>query len=470
MKRWWRWCLLGLILLRLPSLWEPYWYGDEGIYLAIGQGLRQGQVLYGEIHDNKPPLLYWLAAVGGSVFGFRLLLTVWMIATLGIMRKLVEKLTVVERKQKWILGVFVVLTCIPLLEGNIANAEIFMVGPTVLGVWWMLTAKKIREYWWSGLALGIALTIKIPVAAEMGWFLIWMWLVGKKPKEWLAWSLAAVVPMLLWGGYYWLEGVGGKFVWAAITNNFGYLSSWATGTHSGGATSGGLIFRALWLMGSWGVVAYLMLKKRLTAIEGLLIGWFGATLFGATMSERPYPHYLIQLIPAGLALATAWGEKRLVKIATVLLAIVMGVAIVKYKFYFYPTLGYYRNFAGYMSGKIDKKGYFDFFGSGTNQTYQVAQKIREYSDKSDKIFVWGDEAYLYPLSQRLAASKYLVAYHIVDFGKKDELMRELRSVTPALVVYFPMEGRKHEEFDRWLELYYRPVDQVGRVILYKYAE
>ena len=33
---------LVVVVLRIPSLFEPYSYGDEGIYLVLGQGLRKG--------------------------------------------------------------------------------------------------------------------------------------------------------------------------------------------------------------------------------------------------------------------------------------------------------------------------------------------------------------------------------------------------------------------------------------------
>jgi len=45
-------------LLRFPSLFEPDWYGDEGIYQVLGLGINAGRLLYRDIFDNKPPLLY----------------------------------------------------------------------------------------------------------------------------------------------------------------------------------------------------------------------------------------------------------------------------------------------------------------------------------------------------------------------------------------------------------------------------
>ena len=51
------------LILRIPSFFEPYFYGDEMIYLSIGQGIRKGLDLYTQIFDNKPPLIYLTAAI-----------------------------------------------------------------------------------------------------------------------------------------------------------------------------------------------------------------------------------------------------------------------------------------------------------------------------------------------------------------------------------------------------------------------
>jgi len=60
-------------LLRLPSVIEPYWYGDEGKYEVIGAAIREGRILYSQIWDNKPPLLYIIYAIfSGEQFYVRL--------------------------------------------------------------------------------------------------------------------------------------------------------------------------------------------------------------------------------------------------------------------------------------------------------------------------------------------------------------------------------------------------------------
>ena len=78
--------LLLLLVLRLPNFSEPYWYGDEGIYLTIGQALNKGYRLYSEIVDHKTPLIYVFAQTGSQLY-FRLLLVFWMVvATAGFYR------------------------------------------------------------------------------------------------------------------------------------------------------------------------------------------------------------------------------------------------------------------------------------------------------------------------------------------------------------------------------------------------
>ena len=43
---------LLFFILRWPSLFEPYWYGDEGIYHAVGMLINSGESLYSGAWDN----------------------------------------------------------------------------------------------------------------------------------------------------------------------------------------------------------------------------------------------------------------------------------------------------------------------------------------------------------------------------------------------------------------------------------
>ena len=119
--------LTGFFLLRLPSLIEPNWYGDEGIYQCIGQAIHAGRLLYVQIWDNKPPFLYLVYALfNGDQFGIRLFSIISglvAIITFFYLSQLLFK----EYKPRIVATIaFCLLFATPLIEGNIANAENFM--------------------------------------------------------------------------------------------------------------------------------------------------------------------------------------------------------------------------------------------------------------------------------------------------------------------------------------------------------
>src|SRR3989344_6596590 len=162
--------ILGVVVfLRVPSLFEPYWYGDEGIYLTIGRAMRNGTELYKEIHDNKPPLIYTLAAVAdGKQFWFKFVLMLWSVATVAIFWN-------ISRYRVWPTAIFALLTTLPLLEGTIANAELFFLLLTI-GAWGMLWKNdELKTCFLAGILYGVATLFKAPAGLEAGvWPVIWL--------------------------------------------------------------------------------------------------------------------------------------------------------------------------------------------------------------------------------------------------------------------------------------------------------
>ncbi len=139
--------LLIILLLRIPSFFEPYWYGDEGIYLAIGQIMRRGAVLYRDIWDNKTPLLYAIYALNPTLLWAKISAAICVLGTVLVTYKLTT-LLLHEKSQKarqmgallasFVTGVFL---SSPLLEGTIANAELYFTLPIILTAY--LTYKNV---------------------------------------------------------------------------------------------------------------------------------------------------------------------------------------------------------------------------------------------------------------------------------------------------------------------------------------
>lgn len=462
------------VILRLPSLFEPYWYGDEGIYLVLGQAIRKGLTLYSQIHDNKPPTLYYLAAFAQTVFGFRLLLLVSIAIAVFFFYKLAKKL-LPPRLVRSSTIFFIILTSIPLFEGNIANAEVFMLLPTIAGIYYFLYSGSKNKYLYTGLLLGMAFTIKIPVFIELVFLCLWLMLTQYNHQKFkliirnLLFLIAGfAAPFLLYAVWYIFNGTFSDFIFAAILQNFGYLSSWATGSHSGSATNGGLITRGLILLIFWGVIVYLYLKKYLDKSFAFIFLWLSASVFGALLSTRPYPHYLIQILPS-LCLLLPLAFSRTISIRLRVFIIVFFIFITslffKYRFYVYPVFSYYRNFYTHIFS-LNSYTYRNYFGQNVDNSYQIADYLKRSTPPGDPIFIWGDEPYIYALSNRLPVGRFTVAYHIADFNQYDQVYSKLTAVMPDTIVYFPQENRPYLQLEELLSNYYYPATGFGNAVIY----
>ena len=133
-------------ILRLPSLFEPLWYGDEGIYQVIGTSLNHGKLLYSQIFDNKPPLLYWLYAfLQSDQFSVRLASLIFGASAVVMFFFLSKRLFKnAENKNIPLVATFLfaILFALPTLEGNIANAENFMLLPIIASAFLIVNQKK----------------------------------------------------------------------------------------------------------------------------------------------------------------------------------------------------------------------------------------------------------------------------------------------------------------------------------------
>jgi 4-amino-4-deoxy-L-arabinose transferase-like glycosyltransferase len=467
------------LLLRLPSFFEPYWYDDEGIYLTIGHAIRNGVSLYSQIHDNKPPLLYLIAAFAKTVSGFRLLLFFVMIPTTYLFYKLTRKF--LSEKSSQIATIFlVILSSIPLIEGNIANAEIFMLLPTLGAFILFLKASKPLHYLLSGFLLGVSFMIKSPAAVELGVLVFWAAVelldqkISKKEiiiliKKCLLLLSGFLIPLAFCSAYFFISGGFNYFIYAAVLQNFGYLSSWATGSQSGSALKGGLPLRLL-VLSILLISNYLL--KRTKKIDGklfMIISWFFFSLFGALLSGRPYPHYFIEIIPSfAILIAYLLSKNKLyIKLIIIICLAVLTLSIIKYKFYFYRTASYYTNFYSYIIGHKSINEFRNYFGWQVSENYQISEYLKNNSNATDKIFIWGDRASIYALSGRLPVGRFTTSYHIVDFNGYSETLEKFKIGLPKIIVFYDMPGREFPGLNLLIKKYYYLATQIGEALIFQ---
>jgi len=441
--------LLTTFILRLPSLFEPMSYGDETIYLTLGEGIRKGLVLYRDIHDNKPPLLYFLAAISGNVFWFRAILAAWMLTTITLFCHFAEKLFPKNRSiVKISTIVFAFLTTIPLLEGQVSNAELFMLLPTITAFYLLLFKKtNFQNIFFSGLLFSIATLFKFPAIFDMG-TILFIWLITTKltkPQEISSFiknsailTLGFITPIALSALWYFSRGALNEYLVAAFLQNIGYVSSWnRSGEEISFFTKNlPLFLRAGVVLAGLGTLYGF--KRKLSQPFIFATSWLFFSLFATTLSERPYPHYLIQTVPA-IALLTGMlaAKKNREQTLTIIPLTLAVLTPMIYHFWYYPSLPYYQRFTKLFLGQISKEAYFQEFGGDVLSNYKIANFIVNSTARTDKIFVWGDSAQIYALTRRLPPTKYIATYHIQDFSTPEETLKMLDANKPEFVIIKP---------------------------------
>jgi hypothetical protein len=387
-------------------------------------------------------LLYLVAALaGGNQYWYRLIAVGWNLATVWVFYTILESWFKEKENAYAMHGallVFVLLTNLPFFEGNIANAELFFLLPTLLAVK-ILMHKEVGGWnvFGAGVVLGIGGLFKIPAVLECAiWPFVW-WASGDKEFWKKSIILGAGTGIVLVGSglYFASQGVLGPYLAAAGIQNVGYLSSWTAKTATGIFTLNGravLVVVALSIL--WGFTKHM-------GRQALILGTWGVlTLFAALLSGRPYPHYLMQMAAVlALAVGCILAGKRWEKGVAGTIVVMVILAFKVFGFYWYPTVDYYKNFIKWVSGSQNQSSYFSWFGSGVERNYRIATIIAKGSLVSERVFIWGDEPMIYALAKRLPVGRYTAAYHIKDFRAEIETMNALNKSLPKYIVSFGNE-------------------------------
>ncbi len=403
-------------ILRFPSLFEPLWYGDEGIYQVIGTSLNHGKLLYSQIFDNKPPLLYWLYSVFHSdQFTIRLVSLIFGAISIGIFFLLSKKLFINKKNNNipyLTTLIFAVLFGLPTLEGNIANAENFMLLPIIISAFLITTQKKLFI---AGLLLGVAFLFKIVAIFDFSAFIIFCFILNidslKKEIRLSSIIIGFFLPIFLVSLNFLFNGTFIDFIKAAFIANISYVSY---GNKIGALPF--LLFIKLILLG--GCILFLFTKRKKNHITVNFISiWFAFSLFNAYFSQRPYIHYLLVLIPSlSLMAGAVLFDRKYQKVIALIFLISLSVVIRGFGFSrFDKGIGYYQNFISYVMGQRTMTSYQAFFDQDTPSDYEIARFIKPKLNKNDTIFVWGNNPQLYQLVGVVAPTKYVVAYHISNY-------------------------------------------------------
>lgn len=442
-------------LLRLPSLFEPNWYGDEGIYQVLGLGMNAGRLLYRDIFDNKPPLLYFLyGLVSSDQFAIRLLsLIAGFLALLSfyyLSRKILE-----DKKASFIAtAFFAILFGLPLIEGNIANAENFMLLPNIVSAILVLKTlettdrtKKLVTLFTAGIVIGVSFLFKIVAVFDFGAFLTFIFFANysnrfldnfklnnlkTEIKNIFPFAFGFLIPIALVTLIFILKGAFSDFLTAVLFSNIGYVGY----GNKFIIPQGFLIFK-LFLLFSF--LIFIFVKRKTLGNYFVFSSiWLAFSIFDAFFSQRPYTHYVLVLLPSLCLFIGFFSlKKSLSRLAGIFLFSAFILIITNFNFYT-KTIFYYQNFASFILGQKSVYDYQRFFDGNTPNDYEIAAYLNLRLKEKDNIFIWGNNAQVYTLTNRISPGKYTVAYHVTSY--KDGIKNTQKGLLlkkPKYIVIMP---------------------------------
>ncbi|MBI2025941.1 MAG: hypothetical protein HYT06_01020, partial [Candidatus Levybacteria bacterium] len=74
-----------------------------------------------------------------------------------------------------------------------------------------------------------------------------------------------------------------------------------------------------------------------------------------------------------------------------------------------------QNFVQFLIGQKNVYQYQRFFDGNTPNDYELASYINRVATKNDNIFIWGNNAQVYKLTNKLPPGRYTVTYHITSY-------------------------------------------------------
>src|SRR5258708_6093788 len=334
--------LILFVFLRTPNFAEPYWYGDEAIYLTLGTAMRHGERLYSEIIDHKTPIIYYLAMVPNQ-FDFRVLNFGSTFLTVTLFYFFAQK--VIKNKNAALFATlfFMLFTTLPWFEGHIPNGELFVMCFVFIAATFfsrtnlfqrfvgestpislnhqltpslsykLFSLKQLGLFFAAGIFFSLGILTKVPALFDLLAFLFLLWsffidtLLTKKSSN--TWSqlastvMAGVVclvgvalPIIISIVYFILRGSGQAYLDYGLLYNFHYVETWVP------TFSIPLLTKLFTLPVKVGLLTVLLViitasSRLFSSRFRFIAGWFCLSLFASLLSNRPYPHYFLQTIP-----------------------------------------------------------------------------------------------------------------------------------------------------------------------------
>ena len=521
--------VLGVVL-RLPTFGRPLLSDDEAIYAVTADALGRGDLLYRDVVDHKPPLIYHVYQAGFAALGryntqgAHALVVLAVLLTAGFLFAI-----------KWregagrgpgvgfsggvalaAAGLFLVFgTTWHDYDALAANCELFLLAPQTIAAWLLLRDEarpRGARVWATHLAVGVLIGTSALfkyqglsfLGASMG-LLVWWVILERASSRWAAaMALCQVAGSLVPPALYlwWCRGAGNAtaaIYWFKF--NFSYVQAGLTGF---AAMARGLRRTALiggvalvpYALGLWAAVAagaaiVRVIRRRLagapsvdtdvpppSVVLGLL--WLVTATVSMLPGGRFFGHYF-HLVLAPLCLLAAPAFCRLWSRGWPYRAPLCALcALPALVFFLLATV------ARPLGAALDE---------GEPDYRQVAARIADLTTVDERVFVWGNSPQLYVLARRPMGARFSFCNYLTGEspGTPTEtgawnadanqlpaawemLFADLEHRRPALFVDAAAAGwdgykkyplARYPRLGAYVDAHYRPVEVRAGVVLYR---
>ncbi len=434
--------------LRFPSFFEPFWYGDEGIFAAVARNLNQGGVLYQTAWDNKPPMIYLtyqaiFKLFGVSMFWLHLSAAVVVLATAAIVYEIAQEV-MGEKRALVATLVFGILTSLRLIEGDLALTEIFMILPISAAM--MVAIKRRFDYkslFVAGALFAVASLYKQVGAFEAAALGLFLFFASGNFVEFVkrgfALSVGFLIPYVITIAYFYPKHLVGDYIFAAYTYYRIYLNE--------SPRYAVFINIAKYLPVIAAVLYGLYKKIRFKKVElwHLFLLWMAFSFLGSYFSGRTYGHYLVQATPATALLVASFSITKIkidrAKIIFALSFFLPLLFLTRLIFSDFLTGGpinqvrYWNNFISYASGRESVGSYNDYFDRNVNTIMALSDFLSAKNAHGKSVYIWGDMSWLYAIANLHNPSRYVTSFHVFGVPNgKEEVTTALNNNPPLYIV------------------------------------
>jgi hypothetical protein len=509
------------VLLRLPSFFRPLLSDDEAIYATTADALARGDLLYRDVVDHKPPLIYHVYQAGFAVLGAYnthgahalVLLSVLLTAAFLFAARRADG----ARAGLATAVLFLIFsTTWHDYDALAANCELFVLAPQALAAWLLLhelglpRGGALLMHLALGGLVGLSALFKYQGLTFLGvsvGMLLWARLLGR-----LAWSrvfvltgaqlAGAVVPAAVYLG--WCASAGNAeatVYWFRF--NFSYVGAGLSGMT---ALARGL--RRTLMIGGSALAAYGLGLAAAAAITVRLVQSIRLRLGGATVpdTEEPSPAAvlgLLWLLTSAIAVSAGgrfFGHYFHLVLAP--LCLLAGPGLLRWWRWngprwarpllvlscTVPPLVFFAlaSFARPVAAALDEK----------EPSYDaVAARIAALTSPEQRVFVWGNSPQLYVLARRPMGARFSFCNYMTgespgtptETGQWnaegnqlpaawDMLFADLEARRPTLFVdaaaagwdgYDKFPVTRYPRLAAYVEQHYRSVETVDGVVLYR---